>query len=456
MNKKFTAYLILLLSLFLIVLGSTNLLVKDEIKETNKLKATIVSREKNKLTVQDKNNVIYTFQNIENDFKVGDILELEYSGDLNKNMEKQNNTIINCVDVKEDTDSNGIPLEWMDKGIFSSFYILAKNKLDELTLDEKIGQLLLVRYPDDNQVEILKNKQFAGFTFYEKDFKDKTREEVIEMMGQLQNAAKTPLLTAVDEEGGTVVRVSSNKKLRDSKFLAPSELYKNGGLARIEEDTLDKSNFLFDLGINVNLAPVVDVSSSDEDYIYDRSLQEDTKKTAEYAKTVISTSKKGLVSYVLKHFPGYGNNDDTHDGQSEDNRSLETIKENDLPPFKAGIDALAEAVLVSHNTIKNVDADNPASLSVSVHNMLRSDLGFTGIIITDDMEMGAVKSIDNKIVKALKAGNDLIMVTDYEEAFTQIKKALDEGELSEELINKLAFRVIAWKYYKGLLFEFSK
>lgn len=456
MNKKVAIYVIILLSLFLVVLGSTNLLVQEEVKVTsNKLKATIVSKEGNKLTVQDKNNIIYTFDD-DNNFFVGDKLVIEYTGLLNKSKEVQNNTLLSCMDRDDELDSDGVPLDWKDKGIFSDYYILANNKLKELSLDEKINQLLLVKYPDDKDGKIVKEKQFAGYVFFEKDFKDKSREEVIEMIRKVQDAAKIPLLTAVDEEGGDVVRVSSNKKLREEKFSAPSVLYKKGGLEEIEKDTIEKGNFLYDLGINVNLAPVVDVSTSDEDYIYDRTLQENTEKTAQYAKTVISASRKTLVSDVLKHFPGYGNNDDTHSGTSEDERSLETIKKNDLPPFQAGIDALAEAVLVSHNIVKNIDGDNPASLSASIHNMLRNDLNFTGIIITDDMSMGAVKGIENSIIKALKAGNDLIITGDYETAFSEIKEAVEKGQLSEDLINKLAFRVLAWKYYKGLLFDISK
>lgn len=204
------------------------------------------------------------------------------------------------------------------------------------------------------------------------------------------------------------------------------------------------------------MAPVVDVTTNSSDYIYDRSLGENTAATAEYAKTVIEASKKTHVSYTLKHFPGYGNNTDTHYNSSVDNRTYESIVRNDLPPFEAGIDALAENILVSHNIVKSMDANNPASLSPSVHNLLRGSLDYSGIITTDDLDMGAVSSIPNKTVKAILAGNDLIMVTNYKESFDEIKKAVNDGTISEEQINKLSLRILAWKYYKGMMFDIQK
>ena len=273
------------------------------------------------------------------------------------------------------------------------------------------------------------------------------------MMKELQEVSKIPILTAVDEEGGAVVRVSSNPNLRSEKFKSSKELYQAGGLNKIKEDTIEKSDLLNSLGLNVNLAPVVDVSTNSTDYMYNRALGEDTATTSKFAETVIEASKGKGVSYTLKHFPGYGNNADTHNNAATDNRSLDDIKNNDLPPFRAGIDKGAEAVLVSHNTVNSIDSSNAASLSPSVHNLLRNELGFTGVIITDDLAMGAVSSIKDNAVKAVLAGNDLLITTDYDGSFTSIKDAISNGTVSESLIDRLAFRVLAWKYYKGLMFN---
>ncbi len=456
MKKKLVSSLIVFLTIFLILLGSVNLFTKNEEKKTHKLVATVLKKTDKKLTVQDENNVIYTFLSNHEDILLGDKIIIEYTGVLNKNKELQSSKVIKYLMTKDVMNEDDIPTEWDDKGIFKDYYKLAKDFVNSMSLEEKIAQLLLVKYPTKNQKELLQKNTFAGYIFFEKDFTNKNKDEVLAMMSDLQESSKIPILTAVDEEGGKVVRLSNNKKLRNQPFAAPAELYKEGGLDLIKEDTITKSKFLNDLGINLNLAPVVDVSNSEDYYIFDRTLQEDTEKTSQYAEAVISASKNTGVSYTLKHFPGYGNNDDTHDGIVTDSRTLEEIKRKDIPPFEAGIKAKAEAILVNHNIISNIDKSNPATLSASVHNLLRNDLKFTGIVITDDMDMEAVKNIDKKFVKALLAGNDLIITGNYEEAITEIKQGLENKEITENLITKLAFRVIAWKYYKGLMFGIHK
>lgn len=339
----------------------------------------------------------------------------------------------------------------LDNGLFKDYYEKAYQKLEKMSLDEKIGQILLVRYPDNNQKEIVEKYQFGGYLFFGKDFKDKTKDEVIKMIDDSNSVSKIPLLTAVDEEGGIVVRVSSNKNLRSERFLSSSELYKNGGFDRIKADTIEKSNLLKSLGINLNLAPVVDVSVDPNDYMYNRSLQEDAETTAKFSSLVIETSKNTGVSYTLKHFPGYGNNIDTHSGSSVDSRTRKEIESNDILPFKSGIKSGAEAILFSHNVVTSMDKHNPTSLSKTLHDYVRNDLNFTGVVITDDLDMGALKDIENKNVQALLAGNDLLISTDYVESIEKIKQAVDNKLLDEKTLDEHVLRVLAWKYYKGLL-----
>lgn len=457
MNKKIFMYF----SLFLVVLVGGTLLMRavnsQDNLEVNSMNATVVSIGNNSVTVLDSDNIIYTLEVSSTDLVVGDRVLIEYTGLLDKNTEIQDVSIVNYSISKVSQDDYDTPSTTsLENGIFGDYYKLATNKLNTLSLDEKIGQLFLVRYPDSNAISDLEKYGFAGYVFYEKDFTDKTKYEVVNMMEELQEVSKIPILTAVDEEGGDVVRVSSNTNLVSEKFKSPSELYAEGGFDLVKEDTINKSKVLSDLGINVNLAPVVDVSTDTDSYIYDRTLKEDTALTSTYAKTVISASKGNDVSYVMKHFPGYGNNGNTHTGSSTDTRSYDDIRDNDLPPFEAGIDALGEAILVSHNIVTAIDDVNPASLSASVHNLLRNDLGFTGVIITDDLAMGAVSGIDNAVVKAILAGNDLIMVTDYEESIAEVKDAINDGTISEEQIDTIVTRILAWKYYKGLMYENSK
>ncbi len=344
-----------------------------------------------------------------------------------------------------------IPNSYLEESMFNKYKYKAYKKLKSMTLDEKIGQLFLVRYPDQNQIEVLKKYKIGGYLFFARDFKDKTKEEVIEMIKNLQENSNIPLLTAVDEEGGIVVRVSSNTNLRETKFLSPKELYNQGGFTKIKEEEIEKSKLLFDLGINLNLAPVVDITQSEDDYMYDRSIGDNSKITSEYAKVVYDATKNSGVSYTLKHFPGYGNNINTHDGESIDNRKLEELEKNDLIPFKKGIDIGYEAILISHNVITSIDDKNPASLSKKVHKLLK-DLSFKGIVITDDLAMKAIAEEDeNTIYKAITSGNNLLIVTDYEKSINALKKLVKEGKIKSNRVDKLAFKIIEWKYYKGLI-----
>lgn len=363
--------------------------------------------------------------------------------------------------------------------LFAEHYAAADARLAEMSLDQKLAQTLLVRYPDDGTAPaLLEQYQFGGYVFFAKDFQGKSRAEVQAMIQNLQSVARVPILTAVDEEGGLVVRVSSNPSLRPDRFLSPRELYQSGGLDAIRDDTLEKTRLLSSLGLNLNLAPVVDVSTDPSDYMFSRSLGQDARTTADFAKTVITASREenakiaaanpanaenpdpieaSTLSYTLKHFPGYGNNSDTHQGTSLDQRSLLDLLEVDLLPFRAGLDAGAEAVLVSHNVVTALDSANPASLSPAVHALLTDVLSFTGVIITDDIAMGAISddAADHKSesasVRAALAGNHLIITTDYAASLAELKSALARGVLSESDIDRMARQVLAWKSYKSLL-----
>lgn len=348
-------------------------------------------------------------------------------------------------------DNNIITTKITVDGIFNKYEKQANEKLQSMTMDEKIGQIFLVRFPGSNAVEILKQYKFGGYIFFAKDFEEKTQKQVIDMINELQQSSTIPILTAVDEEGGNVVRISSNPNLAKTKFKSSMELYQMGGFEQIKQDTIEKSKLLNNLGINLNLAPVVDVSTNPNDFMYKRSLGQDTELTSIFSETVINASKGYKVSYTLKHFPGYSNNIDTHKGTSVDTRSYNDILKNDLPPFSSGIKAGAEAVLVSHNIVTSIDSNNPASLSKDVNNLLRNDLNFTGIIITDDLDMGAVSNDKNATIKALQAGNDLIIITDYQYSISSIKQALKDGIISESMLDNAVVRILAWKYYKGLM-----
>lgn len=325
--------------------------------------------------------------------------------------------------------------------------------LDNMTIPEKVGQMFMVRVPKENADKRVSEYHLGGYIMFGRDFDNKTKEEVMGNIASWQSAADIPMLIGVDEEGGTVNRISTNTEFRSEPFKSSQELYKEGGFDLIYEDTIEKANFLKELGINVNFAPVVDVSTNPDDYIYKRSFGKNANLTSEYASTVVTAMKEANIASVLKHFPGYGNNTDTHTGISIDNRTLETFKESDFLPFEAGIKAGANIVLVSHNIVTNIDPDNPASLSTRVHEILQNDLGFAGVIITDDLYMDAIsKNYDSSVaVLAILAGNDLICTTDFESQIPEVIAAVEDGTISIDRINESVRRILELKLELNLI-----
>ena len=341
--------------------------------------------------------------------------------------------------------------EMINKDIFNDYYDKANIILNNMTIDEKINQLLIVRVPAYNGLEVMKNNQFGGYILFARDVTNITKEDLINKINSYKEVSKISPIIAIDEEGGDISRLNLNPSIVPTPFKSPKELYNEGGLDLIEEDLKNKNKLLEELGINLNLAPVIDIADEDS-FIFNRTISSDVNIVSDYTKRVINTSKLSKVSYVLKHFPGYGNNLDTHKGLSIDERTLDEFRNKDFIPFKRGIEEKAECILVNHNIIKNVEDNIPASLSKNIHNILRDELAFTGIIITDDLYMDAIKEyVDKPSIQAVNAGNDMIIITDYEQGILDIKEAINNGILSEETINSAVRRILAWKYYKGMI-----
>jgi beta-N-acetylhexosaminidase len=157
---------------------------------------------------------------------------------------------------------------------------------------------------------------------------------------------------------------------------------------------------------------------------------------------------------VLKYFPGYGNNVDTHTGIATDNRSYDTFVKSDFLPFEAGIEAGAGSILVSHNIVTSMDKDYPASLSAKVHEILRKDLSFNGVIMTDDLSMEAItKYTGNQkaAVLAVTAGNDLLIATDFDVQIPAVIAAVKDGTISEDQIDEAVLHVLIWKLTLGII-----
>ena len=330
----------------------------------------------------------------------------------------------------------------------------AQELLDGMTLEEKVGQMFIARCPETDAAQLAADYHLGGYILFGRDFKDKTAEQVTTDIQSYQDAAEIPLLIAVDEEGGTVNRVSSNPNLRSSPFRSPQSLYSEGGLELVRSDAQEKCRLLESLGININFAPVCDVSQDPADFIYDRTLGRDAQETSQYVAAVVETMAEEGMGSVLKHFPGYGNNTDTHTGVAYDDRPYDTFLTSDFLPFQAGIAAGADMVLVSHNIVSAMDEASPASLSPEVHRVLREDLGFTGVIVTDDLVMDGVRDFagdDEAAVLTVQAGNDLLCCTDFQTQVPAVLAAVESGEITEEQIDAAVLRVLTMKLRLGIL-----
>lgn len=329
----------------------------------------------------------------------------------------------------------------------------AERRLASMTREEKLCQMLLLCSSDDEELLSAAEHGVGGLCLYTASFAGKDRDEVAAMTADLQARSPIPLLLAVDEEGGVVNRVSWNPQLRRSPFASPRMLYLRGGWELIESDTQEKAQLLLSLGLNVNLAPVADIPKTNANFIFPRCVSIYPEETAEYVERVVRVMKREGIGSAVKHFPGYGGSADTHTGQAFDERPYEAFTEGDFLPFIAGIEAGADAVLVSHNIVLCMDPERPASLSPEVHRILREDLGFEGVILCDDLSMEAIGQFaasEHPAVLAAQAGNDLLCCGDREGALEAMLGALEDGRLSEEQVDRSVLRVLRWKLALGL------
>ena len=325
--------------------------------------------------------------------------------------------------------------------------------LDGMTLEEKVGQMFLARCRMETAVEDLQNYLLGGYVLFGRDFEGETRQSLTEKLTAYQAASAIPMLLAVDEEGGTVCRVSSYPAFRSQKFPSPRESFEAGGLELALSMETEKAYLLSSLGLNVNLAPVCDISQDPAAFLYQRSLGADPMTTAAFVTGTLERMADSGVGGVMKHFPGYGDNGDTQVGQVVDNRTLEALESRDLVPFAAGIGQGLGAILVSHNIVTALDDSLPASLSPKVMAYLRQTMGYAGVIVTDDLVMGALGAYtpEEAAVLAVQAGADLLCSTDFDTQLPAVLEAVRDGRISEQTIDSAVLRVLTWKQQMGLL-----
>ena len=326
--------------------------------------------------------------------------------------------------------------------------------LNSMTLEEKIGQLFIVRYENIDEEDEVKQYQLGGITFYGKDFRYEDKDSIIELINSLQSDVKIPMFMSVDEEGGSVARVSRWYQYRSEIFLSPRDYYEQGGLDLVLQMEEEKAQLLSSLGLNMNLSPVADISDKPGTFMYDRSLGEDACTTAEFVCRTAKISADYGVGSVIKHFPGHGNNTDTHFYTTRDTRSLEELKENDLIPFQATMDDGYSAVMIGHTVVEALDDEYPASLSKKVHDYIRNQMNFDGVIMPDALDMDTVSSSfngENVAVLAIMAGNDILCTSEYKEQYEAVLQAVKDNKISIEQIDESVLRILRWKLQLGII-----
>jgi len=338
----------------------------------------------------------------------------------------------------------------------------AQELLAGMTVEQQVGQLFFAHCPGPygEGEDLMARLQLGGYLLFKRDYQDKGGQWLsadafaARLKGYRDAAAIAPFF-GTDEEGGQVVRASQNPNLfPQGESPAPQKLYEQGGMEAVLEDVKTKSETLLSHGINVNFGPVADVCSSKRDYMYHRTLGQDAATTADYVAQTVAQMNESGVGAVLKHFPGYGSSRDTHTGIVTDTRPLEQFVQQDLLPFQAGVQAGTAAVLVSHNIVTCLDDSLPASLSPAVYRLLREDVGFDGVAITDDLTMDAVNRYTkggNAAVLALQAGADMILTSHPEEEVPQVLAAVENGVISAERLQQSVLRVLLWKLELGVI-----
>lgn len=330
----------------------------------------------------------------------------------------------------------------------------AQSILDSMTVEEKVGQLFLAYCDESSAIQNIGRYHLGGFVLFNHNIRNENPSSLRSKLQSYQNASKIPMLIAVDEEGGTVTRVSTYTAFRSSKFPSPRDAFDKGGMEGALATQQEICDLLRPLGINVNLGPVCDVTQNPEAFMYKRSLGQDAETTGSFISQTVRIMRRSGIGSCLKHFPGYGENTDTHVGIAVDNRSLEELKSVDLVPFQAGINAGCGAVMVTHTYINAIDPNYPATLSPAVHSYLRRQMGFTGVIVTDDL---AMKAITNRYgsgeaaVLAVLAGNDLLCSTDYIPQYKAVLNAVNSGKIPMSTLDAAVKRVLQWKINLGLI-----
>lgn len=341
----------------------------------------------------------------------------------------------------------------------------AQQLLEAMTLREKVCQLFVVfpvnlagpdQVTEAGEPTRLALEQYpVGGLIY-----DRTnmagKEQVRDMLAAVQSYSRIPLLLACDEEGGRVNRLMATV---GTTYIGPMLQYKDQGTGKAAENARIIASDMAALGFNTDFAPVADVWSNPKNTVIgDRAYSGDFSQAADLVAAAVEGFHQGGVACALKHFPGHGDTStDSHNGSVYVYKTLDQLREAELLPFRAGIGAGADMVMIGHLIISDV-SEEPALLSPEiVTDLLREELGFTGVVITDSLQMRAMTDVYGAgeiAVGAVLAGVDLLLCPEnLEEAVDALLAAVESGEIPEARLDESVLRILSMKEARGLLPE---
>lgn len=328
-------------------------------------------------------------------------------------------------------------------------------KLNTMSLDEKIGQLFIIQdrkaIMDEEMKDVLYTIKPGGFIFFSENFQ--SLEQTEKLIGDIKGTSDIPMFLAIDQEGGRVQRLKTLKGASITRIPSMAKIGASGddNLAYDTGSTIGHELSLF--GINMDFAPVLDVNTkSYNTVIGDRSFGYDPLLVSKMGVALAKGLKDNGVIPVYKHFPGHGSTKtDSHLQLPILTKTKEELMDFDIIPFKDAIKDGAAVIMIGHLAVPNITSDNvPASLSKEIINdFLKDELGFEGLVVTDALNMKAIT--DNYTQKdiykmAINAGVDLLLMPkDSLEAFNMVKELVSEGTISEEQIDKSVKKILTLK-----------
>lgn len=340
--------------------------------------------------------------------------------------------------------------------------------LSDMTLEQKIGQMLYIAYRQnvegqpalalDSTLEgLLEEIQPGGFVFFSENLDG--IEQTTGFIQSLQQKSTVPLFIGIDEEGGIVSRLNKAPKLHSTQMPNSYTIGKTGKPLYAYEASKAIASEIGSLGFNMDFAPVADIYTNPANKVIGKRA---FGSTPELVSSMVVDALNGFTDEsivpVLKHFPGHGDTEaDTHSGAATVDHDWDRLMTTELVPFIAGIQSGADAIMIAHIILPNItEEDIPASLSKEIiTDLLRSKLGFDGLVITDALEMKAVSSFfdeDEAVLRAVEAGDDmLLMPTDPQKAFETILNAVRQGRITEDRIDASVMRILRVKQKYGIL-----